>query len=66
MKMNPPMKGKCHYLESKLKISNALSIKEIKVYNLSNELIYTFKNSILLANWLNIHKSTVHRYIKSS
>ena len=60
-----PMYGKSHSEESRMKISLAVSLGKVEIYDLSNKLINTFDNATLASKYLNIHKSTVNRYIKS-
>jgi group I intron endonuclease len=63
-KLNP-MFGKTHSIESKLKMSIAKSKTPIGLYDINNNLIKLFINQVELANYLNINKSTISRYLKS-
>ena len=59
-----PMFGKSYSIELRLKISHSNSIGKIEVYDINNNLINTFNNATLTANWLNIGIYTVQKYIK--
>lgn len=37
----------------------------IEVYDKDNNLVISFPNAVLTADWVGIHKTTVGRYIKS-
>nr|AOO35687.1 GIY-YIG homing endonuclease [Dunaliella salina] len=60
-----PMYGKKHSQETIDKLRMAKSKYRVELYDLNNNLIKTFLNNVELANYLNIHKTTVARYIKS-
>ena len=51
--------------ETKLKMVLAKSKIPLGLYDINNNLIKTFINQVELANYLNIHKSTVGKYYKS-
>ena len=57
--------GKHHSIESKLKMSIAKSKTPIGLYDINNNLIKLFINQVELANYLNINKSSISRYLKS-
>ena len=62
-----PMYGKNHSDYTKNLISNNLS-RQVFVYEIlenKSELVYIFSNSVKVADWLGVHKSTIGRYIKS-
>jgi group I intron endonuclease len=62
-----PMYGKNHSDHTKNLISNNLS-RQVFVYEIlenKSELVYIFYNSVKVADWLGVHKSTIGRYIKS-
>jgi group I intron endonuclease len=62
-----PMYGKNHSDYTKNLISNSLS-RQVFVYKISektSELVFVFSNSVKVAYWLGVHKSTIGRYIKS-
>ena len=60
-----PMFNKKHSIETKEKISLIMSKRPVALYNIDNQLIKNFTNQIELADYLNIHKTTVGRYLKS-
>jgi group I intron endonuclease len=60
-----PMYGKQHTDQSKIKMSVARSHYIVHLFDIHNVLLNTFNNNVELAAYLNIHKSTVGRYIKS-
>jgi len=63
-KLNP-MFGKTHSIKTKLKMSLSRSKVPVGLYNTNNNLIKTFINQVELSNFLNLHKSTISRYLKS-
>jgi len=60
-----PMFNKKHSIETKEKISINMSKRPVALYNLDNQLIKNFLNQIELADYLNLHKTTIGRYLKS-
>ena len=60
-----PMYGKQHTDQSKIKMSVARSHYVVHLLDMHNVLLNTFNNNVELAAYLNIHKTTVGRYIKS-
>jgi group I intron endonuclease len=60
-----PMYGKQHTEQSKIKMSVARSQYIVHLLDMYNVLLNTFNNNVELAAYLNTHKSTVGRYIKS-
>jgi group I intron endonuclease len=61
-----PMYGKKHSDLTKIKMKMASSKFRIDLYDINHKLLNTFNNNVELATFLNIHKSTVGRYIKSN
>jgi len=59
------MFNKKHTIETKKKMSLAKSKTPLALYNKNNNLIKTFTNQVELAQYLNISKSTIGRYLKS-
>jgi group I intron endonuclease len=65
--INNPMFGKKHSNESK-KLMSKIKSKQVYLYKLMDEkleLVEIYSNSIEVANILNLHKSTIGRYIKN-
>lgn len=60
-----PMFGKKHTNVTKQKMSLVKSKINLGLYDLDNNLIKTFINQVELAKYLNLHKSTISRYLKS-
>jgi group I intron endonuclease len=60
-----PMFNKKHTIESKQKISLRLSKTPLSLYNKDNVLLKIFNNQVEIANYLNLNKSTIGRYLKS-
>jgi group I intron endonuclease len=60
-----PMYNKKHKKETKDKISLSQSKKPLALYDSSQTLIRTFLNQVELGNYLNLHKTTIGRYLKS-
>ena len=60
-----PMFGKKHTNITKQKMSLAKSKINLGLYDIDNNLIKTFNNQVDLAKYLNLHKSTISRYLKS-
>ena len=60
-----PMFGKKHTNVTKQKMSLAKSKINLGLYDIDNNLIKTFINQVELAKFLNLHKSTIGRYLKS-
>jgi hypothetical protein len=46
-------------------MSAAKSKNTVEVYNINGKLVNCFPNAVITVKWLNIHKTTVGRYIKS-
>lgn len=46
-------------------MSAAKSKNTVEVYDINGKLVNCFSNAVITAKWLNIHKTTVGRYIKS-
>lgn len=51
--------------KTKALISASKSKGVIEVYDKNNDLVISFPNAVLTAEWVGIHKTTVGRYIKS-
>jgi len=62
-KLNP-MFCKHHTNESQNLISDKRSTS-VTLYDINNIYILTFKNNIMLSKYLNCHKTTIGRYLKS-
>jgi len=60
-----PMFNKKHTIKTKQKISLRLSKIPLDLFNTDNLLIKTFLNQIELAEYLNLSKRTIGRYLKS-
>jgi group I intron endonuclease len=60
-----PMFGKKYTNMTKQKMSLIKSKIKLGLYDLDNNLIKTFINQIELTKYLNLHKSTISRYLKS-
>jgi|SRR6185437_11931356 len=60
-----PMFNKNHSIETRKKISINMSKRPVALYSLDNQLIKKFFNLTELADYLNLHKTTVGRYLKS-
>src|SRR6266849_800592 len=60
-----PMFGKKHTIITKQKMSLAKSKINLGLYDIDNNLIKTFINQVELAKYINLHKSTIGRYLKS-
>jgi len=60
-----PMFNKKHKIESRQKISIALSKTPLGLYDIENNLEKSFKNQVELAAEFSIFKGTIGRYIKS-
>lgn len=54
-----------HTIETKKKMSLAKSKTPLALYSIKNNLIKTFINQVELAQYLNLNKSTIGRYLKS-
>lgn len=59
-----PMFGRKHKIESIKLISDKRSTS-VTLYNNNNNYIITFKNNVTLSKFLNCHKGTVGRYLRS-
>jgi group I intron endonuclease len=60
-----PMYNKNHNENTKTKISISQSKRPLALYDLNNQLIKTFLNQVELANYLNLHKTTISRYFRT-
>jgi len=58
------MFNKTHKIESRQKISIALSKTPLGLYNIENNLVKSFKSQVELAAEFSIFKGTIGRYIK--
>ena len=63
-KTNNPMYGKKHSNYTKLLMVAAKS-KPVYVYSTNNQLLASYPNSVKVAEWLKITKTTVNKYIKN-
>ena len=61
---NNPRYGAILTNETKGLISKALSKTPVDVCDLNGTVLKIFPNQVLLAEWLNVHKSTVGRYLR--
>ena len=59
------MFNKRHTIATKVKISSIKSKTPIGLYDLDYNVIKPFNNQVELAKILNVHKSTISRYLKS-
>jgi group I intron endonuclease len=60
-----PMFNKTHKIESKKKMSLAKSKTSLGLYDIENNLIKKFINQVELGKYLNLHKTTIGRYLKT-
>lgn len=63
--LNNPMFGKLHSDESKSLMAKAKSKGVVTVFDKNLNIVSSFDNASLVANWLGVNKTTIGRYIKS-